>query len=175
MPRHYTRAEKEEALLLAEVIGPTKAGEQLGIPNPTICGWKRKEKEIDSKIAARETLAQKRQENGERILMRLAQNIEQKQAKLADDLFGTAQLAQQKLNEILNSPTQQSEDATWMRAVVGALEYAIKNAQLLSGEATNRKESKHEYRHSTKELQSRIDRITAQARKREVLESAQQG
>lgn len=171
--KSYTRIEKEEALLLAEVVGPTKAGKQLGIPAPTICGWKRKDKETDKQIEAQETLSKKRQENGERVLMRLAQNIEQKQAKLADDLFGTAQLAQQKLDESLNSSTQTNEDATWMRAVVGALDYAIKNAQLLSGEATNRKESKHEYRHSTKELQSRIDRITAQAREREVLESAQ--
>lgn len=146
MPSKWTEEQKLKALTIAEAVSITEAARQTGIPKGTIKRWRseanrtgrtepsepnRTPKKLGAlaEQAAREAIA----ETKEYIVDRLK--------ALADELYGLAEDSVRETRAFVARPGKKDRDsAAWLRAVVGAMHYAIQDAQLLSGKPTARPE-----------------------------------
>jgi len=164
--RSYNTADKAEAMELARRLGATAASEETGIPRGTIATWLHREepREEPDPEAIREA-----EESGR---LRAIAQVDQLRAKMIGMLDRTAARAIVQLHKLVEMPLGKDEwPSQRIRALVGAIDYMIKNAQLLEGEATDRSEARHE--HSYKDdIKGRIDRLAAGVGSREVSEQS---
>jgi len=164
VPR-YSQEIKDEAMTRALAGEPySSVAEDVGTSKSTIARWvKQHQQQVTERNGTERNAAKKREEAAGQAATRAMAKFEQMQAQLADDLMETATRAREKIREALEHGPGDKEWAQWLRATVGALDYCIKNAQLLAGEATDRSEARHE--HSYKDdLKGRVDRLAAGVR-----------
>lgn len=146
MAGRWTEEQKIKALTIAETVSITEAARQTGIPAGTIKRWRSeanrtepsepnepnrtpKKLEALAKQAAQEAVAEAKDYIVERL------------KALADELYRLAEDGVRETRTFMARPGDKDRDsAAWLRAVVGAMHYAIQDAQLLSGKPTARPE-----------------------------------
>lgn len=146
--------QKMKAITLAETLGTREAARQTGIPRGTLNVWwwrvhqsergRMPEPPYKPPQKLRDLAAQAAQEATEEVRDYIIDRLK----SLADELYTLAEEGVRELRQFLANPeTKDRDSAAWLRAVVGAMHYAIQDAQLLSGKPTTRPEvmDRHEY------------------------------
>lgn len=116
----YDTALKAEVVALAVQIGPAEAARQHGIKATTVRSWCSRGG-VATVAATESTKAATEARKA---------TTEERKARLADRLLELAEMSTEAANELV-------KDAS-LRDLIGALDYAIKNSQLLSGAQTAR-------------------------------------
>ncbi len=126
--RAYNAGEKAEAKELAKRVGATSASKELGIPRSTIAVWLHREepREEPDPEAIREA-----EESGR---LRAIAQVDQLRAKMIGMLDHSTARAIVQLNKLIGMPLSKNEwPSQRIRALVGAIDYMIKNANELGG------------------------------------------
>jgi transposase-like protein len=117
----YSDEFRAEAVTLSEQIGTLDAAKQLGVRTETLRSWR-----------TRAGVATLRVEETRAATEAVKVDADQRRARLGERLLELAEKSTERAEELIG-------DAN-LRDIVGALDYAIKNAQLLTGAATSRTE-----------------------------------
>lgn len=150
MASRWTEEQKIKALTLAEAVSITEAAKQTGIPAGTIKRWRSEANRTEPGEPNRtpkklETLAE---QAAHEAVAEAKDYIVGRLKALADELYRLAEDGVRETRAFMAQPgTKDRDSAAWLRAVVGAMHYAIQDAQLLSGKPTARPEvvDRHEY------------------------------
>lgn len=117
----YDAATKQRAIALGAEVGPGEAARRLGIPKPTVASWM-------LRTGVRTGATERTHAATEAVKA----TMEERRARLADTLLGTAEIASRRELELLAEAS--------LRDVVGARTRAIHDHQLLVGAPTARTE-----------------------------------
>lgn len=150
----WTPEEKLKALALADVATCAEASKETGIPQGTIKRWRMETRASEPNDGepnrTERTYAPKRireltEEAAQRVQDEVSEYIEYNMKALADQYKATAKKALDKLAEAMDTgPREEEPMAAWVRALVGAADYALKDSQLLEGKPTERQEVRGE-------------------------------
>ncbi|MGB9886741.1 MAG: hypothetical protein ACPLRW_07085 [Moorellales bacterium] len=141
---------KAKALAIAQELGAAEAARATGIPAGTIRSWLHRMQRngngggrCNNVATQRETQKFKalKEEAFSRAIEEAGGYIIERLKGLADGLYAAAEEALREFRTFMARPGEKDRDAAaWLRAVVGAMHYAIQDAQLLSGKPTARPE-----------------------------------
>lgn len=134
----YDAATKNRAVALAVEHGPAEAARRTGIKSGTIRVWCTRAGVVTATAT----------ENTRAATEAVKATAEQRRARLADRLLELAEMSTEAAAKLIGEAN--------LRDLVGALDYGIKNSQLLSGLATSRLETNREAIHAA------IDELAAQ-------------
>lgn len=169
MPK-WSEEQKAKALTIAEAISISEAARQTGIPAGTIKRWRSEMNRTEPSEPNRtpKKLENLAEEAIQTALEEAKEYIVDRLKALADELYSLAEDSVKETRAFMAKPGEKNRDtAAWLRAVVGAMHYAIQDAQLLSGKPTVRPEviDRHEYDITQRIITERpelIDEIFAQ-------------
>jgi len=156
----YSEADKAKALAIAEELGAAEASRATGIPAGTIRSWLHRQqrrngqKRCNSRPATQRRtpkLKAAQEDVLERARQEAAEYTAERLKELGDQFYQVA-------NEEGDRDT-----AAWLRALVGAMHYGLRDGQLLAGKPTGRTEV-HSADEARERLAGKLDEL-AQRRK----------
>lgn len=159
----YTEQKKIEAVAFALATSYGRAAEKYGASKSTIYRWKNKyEHKVDQskydfdieqqngteqneeQSTNQKTTARKVKKISEEATKKATENVtedlEDEIKALSNDMLQTAWKAVDEIDDLIQTGKEGADKDKWLKAVVGAMDYLVKNSNLITGEPTDRVE-----------------------------------
>ena len=174
----WTEEDKLRALAIVETSSASEASRQTGIPRGTILGWMQEWKSANGEsINNQSTFPKRVREISDEAMAEAKEEVREylvdKVKEWSNSIMQMSMKAAERAFEVVQH--QPPDDistvdlARWLHALVGAMDYGVKNHQLLEGKATSRAEGelkttheeKHTHIHTVEEYQSAFRNVLA--------------